>query len=700
MSVRFQQPDFRLRARLAAKSSIVFCAAIAAVSPSASATQTNQLARTSKPGKVTIRFAEVPRRARANATLRGPAGKSKLSHTRTIKKAAAGTYSLTAKPISKGANTYYPVISACAELTTCGELKNGKAQLTAGGQLTLWVTYKNVVNKRTEVLSRADMKRISGGLGADGILKFKGRRALSFGKGAILIHAPTKSLPFGILRKVKSVAKAAAGYTVTTSQADFSDAVPSGFANFSTSATKSTGARAAQDLPDPDNTMISYEFAGIPVSCGGLGDARSDRSLNLTRNRIEVSYEWGGPGAGIVVLGNLAGKYTSSFTSSSGFSCTASTEYPSGANPGMVVGPIGFSIGPVPIWMELEFVATGSVTGGFEHGVDFSSTDAFTFDATVSYLRKKFDGSVHTTHANLANHGTAAGLNSGKLGIASGLKTYLDFGSVRLLTCILYRDCSKAPSTSYLEFSAGPTLRVPTNPVDPWWRLDVDTNLTAGFSLKPLRLSASREYSVKKYPIIAPPGKPTGLAASPADGGAHISWTAPLPKPISPDHEEEDERCACLNVTGYTVFVDGQEWETVTGTGLDLTGLVNGQEYTVTVQSNSAFGGWFNSTQTEAVKVTPEEDPGNGAPPIATISGHPPNPGSTTSATFSFSANQAGSTFLCSLDSLAPATCTSPAAYGPLSLGTHQFRVWAVNALGDESTSPATYTWLVNTVGP
>ena len=55
------------------------------------------------------------------------------------------------------------------------------------------------------------------------------------------------------------------------------------------------------------------------------------------------------------------------------------------------------------------------------------------------------------------------------------------------------------------------------------------------------------------------------------------------------------------------------------------------------------------------------------------------------SASFSWSADQAGSRFACSLDGGAFAACSSPRTYRGLALGGHVLRVHAINFAGDFS---------------
>jgi hypothetical protein len=66
---------------------------------------------------------------------------------------------------------------------------------------------------------------------------------------------------------------------------------------------------------------------------------------------------------------------------------------------------------------------------------------------------------------------------------------------------------------------------------------------------------------------------------------------------------------------------------------------------------------------------------------------------------FTFTADQAGSTFECSLDNAAFAACTSPQGYSGLALGGHTFAVRASNN-GLTDASPASETWQVTSGGP
>jgi Ca2+-binding RTX toxin-like protein len=67
------------------------------------------------------------------------------------------------------------------------------------------------------------------------------------------------------------------------------------------------------------------------------------------------------------------------------------------------------------------------------------------------------------------------------------------------------------------------------------------------------------------------------------------------------------------------------------------------------------------------------------------------------SASFSFSGVGDVASFECSLDSEPFAECTSPADYVQLAVGSHEFRVRAVDSVGDEDPSPASFEWQIAT---
>jgi len=90
-------------------------------------------------------------------------------------------------------------------------------------------------------------------------------------------------------------------------------------------------------------------------------------------------------------------------------------------------------------------------------------------------------------------------------------------------------------------------------------------------------------------------------------------------------------------------------------------------------------------------------------PPETFIDSGPQLPVSTVnSATFTYHSSEAGSTFRCKLDSLAEADCNSldGVSYSSLGEGSHTFKVYSIDALGNSETlaGAATYTWTVDAI--
>lgn len=106
----------------------------------------------------------------------------------------------------------------------------------------------------------------------------------------------------------------------------------------------------------------------------------------------------------------------------------------------------------------------------------------------------------------------------------------------------------------------------------------------------------------------------------------------------------------------------------------------------------------FDSTNTantvgEAVSLVEGEDT---TPPITALLSYPTNPTISTSATFTFTDNEVGSTYQCNLDSAGYATCTTPKAYTSLALGSHNFLVRAIDSSSNVDASPESYDWTIN----
>ena len=92
--------------------------------------------------------------------------------------------------------------------------------------------------------------------------------------------------------------------------------------------------------------------------------------------------------------------------------------------------------------------------------------------------------------------------------------------------------------------------------------------------------------------------------------------------------------------------------------------------------------------------------PPDTSPPNTSISSAPADPTNSTDASFVFTATEAGSTFQCSLDGGALASCTSPDNDAGLTEGNHTFSVQATDAAGNTDTTPATHSWEIDLTLP
>ena len=94
------------------------------------------------------------------------------------------------------------------------------------------------------------------------------------------------------------------------------------------------------------------------------------------------------------------------------------------------------------------------------------------------------------------------------------------------------------------------------------------------------------------------------------------------------------------------------------------------------------------------------QPPPDTTPPNTTISAAPAALTNSNSASLAFTATEAGTTFESRLDGAAFAAATSPQALAALAEGSHTFEVRARDAAGNVDATPATATWVVDTVPP
>jgi len=98
---------------------------------------------------------------------------------------------------------------------------------------------------------------------------------------------------------------------------------------------------------------------------------------------------------------------------------------------------------------------------------------------------------------------------------------------------------------------------------------------------------------------VATPGMPTSVSASPGDGAANVSWSAPSGSPPAFSYE--------VDATGIgTIDPSTHISPRITGTGYRLGGLVNGETYFIQVRAFSIASN-PSSFSTDNIDVTPQQ---------------------------------------------------------------------------------------------
>ena len=211
----------------------------------------------------------------------------------------------------------------------------------------------------------------------------------------------------------------------------------------------------------------------------------------------------------------------------------------------------------------------------------------------------------------------------------------------------------------------------------------------------------------------SPPTEPDGLVVAISSTSATLTW-----------HKARDD----VGVTEYETFVNGVSVGSGAAVSHTISGLRCATRYDFAVLARDAAGNespraHLAATTTTCSQIpviptppapapsttpaTPSAAPGpetpvppDSTPPDTTITATPLGLTNATSASFSFDSSKAGSTFACRIDGSSFGSCSSPKSYAGLGEGSHTFEVRATDAGGNTDTSPATFTWTVDTTAP
>ncbi len=257
--------------------------------------------------------------------------------------------------------------------------------------------------------------------------------------------------------------------------------------------------------------------------------------------------------------------------------------------------------------------------------------------------------------------------------------------------------------------SSPPTSTVDSGPPSP------TTSTAATFSFSANELGSTFECQLDGSPF-APCSSPRLYTA--LGGGAHTfqvratdavgntgpstsyAWTIDLTppdttitsSPASPTSDTDASFSFSSTEPGssFECQLDGGGYSACTSPR-SYTGLIGGT-HSFQVRATDAVGNTDASAAVHAWTID------TGAP-TATVDFGPANPTASTSATFTFSSSEAGSSFQCQLDGGGYGVCTSPATYTGLAEGTHSFRVKAIDSVGNVGVA-AVETWVIDRTPP
>lgn len=141
------------------------------------------------------------------------------------------------------------------------------------------------------------------------------------------------------------------------------------------------------------------------------------------------------------------------------------------------------------------------------------------------------------------------------------------------------------------------------------------------------------------------------------------------------------------NIVAVPVFADGVDFRPTAGSP------------TVDAGSVDAFLGTTDLDGAARVRG-PAPDMGayelpDTTAPETTLTKKPKKKTFSRTAKLKFTSSEPGSTFRCQLDKKRVKPCTSPFKKKNLKVGKHRFKVWAVDAAGNQDPRPAKYSWTV-----
>jgi RHS repeat-associated protein len=189
-------------------------------------------------------------------------------------------------------------------------------------------------------------------------------------------------------------------------------------------------------------------------------------------------------------------------------------------------------------------------------------------------------------------------------------------------------------------------------------------------------------YATEKIADFTPP---TGSVV--INNGANVTKTVSVTLTLTASDDSLPIQMCISNTTSCTT------WEPFMAT----------KEFTLTAgDGTKTVYAWFKD---KAGNSTPGASPYSDdiildtTPPDTLITGDCPGTTNNTTASFTFTSDEAG-TFQCKIDNAAFTKCTSPKAYAGLKVGSHTFTVRAMDLVGNFDLTPAKCIWTVDLTPP
>jgi PASTA domain len=167
---------------------------------------------------------------------------------------------------------------------------------------------------------------------------------------------------------------------------------------------------------------------------------------------------------------------------------------------------------------------------------------------------------------------------------------------------------------------------------------------------------------------------------------------------------ELDLRIRDVTAPGSPLIVYDDKIDELTPVGLGALAAGDTRVYEFRVSFPDAGPGAENAFQGSSTSVefdwTAVDTGPDLVPPETTITSGPTSLTADTDATFSFTADEPGSTFECSLDGGAFLACTSPQSYSALADGPHTLDVRATDPASNTDPTPDSRSWTVDATAP